>query len=45
VIPEIDIWRAARLMLERYGDKALDKERRCLPRTKLAASAMIIIGM
>jgi hypothetical protein len=25
VIPEIDIWRAAQLMLKRYGDKALDK--------------------
>jgi hypothetical protein len=24
VIPEIDIWRAAQLM-QRYGDKALDK--------------------
>jgi hypothetical protein len=24
VIPEIDIWRAARLMLKRYGDKALE---------------------
>ena len=24
VIPEIDIWRAATLMLKRYGDKALD---------------------
>ena len=23
VIPEIDIWRAANLMLKRYGDKAL----------------------
>jgi hypothetical protein len=22
MIPEIDIWRAARLMLKRYGDKA-----------------------
>ena len=25
MIPEIDIWRAAQLMLKRYGDKALDK--------------------
>ena len=25
VIPEIDIWRAATLMLKRYGDKALSK--------------------
>ena len=25
VIPEIDIWRAAQLMLKRYGDKALDE--------------------
>jgi hypothetical protein len=25
VIPEIDIWRAANLMLKRYGDKALDE--------------------
>ena len=25
VIPEIDIWRAAQLMLKRYGDQALDK--------------------
>jgi hypothetical protein len=24
VIPEIDIWRAAQLMLKRYGDKALE---------------------
>jgi hypothetical protein len=27
VIPEIDIWRAAALMLKRYGDKALDQSR------------------
>src|SRR5215470_1635303 len=25
VIPEIDIWRAATLLLKRYGDKALDQ--------------------
>jgi hypothetical protein len=25
VIPEIDIWRAANLMLKRYGAKALDE--------------------
>jgi hypothetical protein len=25
VIPEIDIWRAAQLMLERYGDRALEE--------------------
>jgi hypothetical protein len=25
VIPEIDIWRAANLMLKRYGDKALEQ--------------------
>jgi len=25
VIPEIDIWRAANLMLKRYGNKALDE--------------------
>ena len=25
VIPEIDIWRAATLMLKRYGDKALEQ--------------------
>jgi hypothetical protein len=25
VIPEIDIWRAANLMLKRYGEKALEK--------------------
>jgi hypothetical protein len=25
VIPEIDIWRAANLMLKRYGEKALDE--------------------
>jgi hypothetical protein len=25
VIPEIDIWRAAILMLKRYGDQALDE--------------------
>jgi hypothetical protein len=25
VIPEIDIWRAANLMLKRYGDRALDE--------------------
>ena len=25
VIPEIDIWRAAILMLKRYGDKALEQ--------------------
>ena len=27
VIPEIDIWRAASLMLKRYGDKALEQSR------------------
>jgi hypothetical protein len=27
VIPEIDIWRAATLMLKRYGDKALEPSR------------------
>jgi hypothetical protein len=25
VIPEIDIWRAAQLMLKRYGDRALEE--------------------
>jgi hypothetical protein len=25
VIPEIDIWRAANLMLKRYGDKAVEE--------------------
>jgi hypothetical protein len=25
VIPEIDIWRAANLMIKRYGDKALEE--------------------
>jgi hypothetical protein len=25
VIPEIDIWRAAQLMLRRYGDRALEE--------------------
>jgi hypothetical protein len=25
VIPEIDIWRAANLMLKRYGEKAVDE--------------------
>jgi hypothetical protein len=25
MIPEIDIWRAATLMLKRYGEKALDE--------------------
>ena len=25
MIPEIDIWRAAQLMLKRYGDKALEE--------------------
>jgi hypothetical protein len=25
VIPEIDVWRAAQLMLKRYGDKALEE--------------------
>ena len=28
VIPEIDIWRAATLMLKRYGDKALEQSAR-----------------
>jgi len=28
VIPEIDIWRAANLMLKRYGDKAVDESTR-----------------
>ena len=28
VLPEIDIWRAANLMLKRYGDKALEKSER-----------------
>ena len=27
VIPEIDIWRAATLMLKRHGDKALEQSR------------------
>jgi hypothetical protein len=27
VIPEIDIWRAATLMLKRYGDRALEQSR------------------
>ena len=27
VIPEVDIWRAATLMLKRYGDKALEQSR------------------
>jgi hypothetical protein len=27
VIPEIDIWRAATLMLKRYGDKAVEESR------------------
>ena len=27
VIPESDIWRAATLMLKRYGDKALEESR------------------
>jgi hypothetical protein len=25
LIPEIDIWRAAQLMLKRYGDRALEE--------------------
>ena len=25
MIPEIDIWRAAKLMLKRYGEKALEE--------------------
>ena len=28
MIPEIDIWRAATLMLKRYGDKALEQSDR-----------------
>ena len=28
VIPEIDIWRAANLMLKRYGEKALEEGER-----------------
>jgi hypothetical protein len=28
VIPEIDIWRAAQLMLKRYREKALEEKRR-----------------
>jgi hypothetical protein len=28
-MPEIDIWRAASLMLERYGEKALEKNTAC----------------
>jgi hypothetical protein len=28
VTPEIDIWRAANLMVKRYGDKALDESSR-----------------
>jgi hypothetical protein len=35
VIPEIDIWRAANLMLKRYGDKALDES--AMRADKLAA--------
>ena len=29
MIPEIDIWRAATLMLKRYGEKALDESAAC----------------
>jgi hypothetical protein len=29
VIPEIDIWRAATLMLKRYGDRALEERLAC----------------
>jgi hypothetical protein len=29
VIPEIDIWRAANLMLKRYGEKALEESSAC----------------
>jgi hypothetical protein len=35
VIPEIDIWRAANLMLKRYGDKA--REESAGPADELAA--------
>jgi hypothetical protein len=28
VIPEIDIWRAANLMLKRYGEKAPEEAKR-----------------
>jgi hypothetical protein len=36
VIPEIDIWRAANLMLKRYGEKA---EAECVTRTDELAAA------
>ena len=41
VIPEIDIWRAANLMLKRYGEKALEGLRRA-PRvsTRLRPTAI-----
>jgi hypothetical protein len=29
VIPEIDMWRAANLMLKRYGEKALEESATC----------------
>jgi hypothetical protein len=31
VIPEIDIWRAATLMLKRYGEKALEQSSTRVP--------------
>jgi hypothetical protein len=40
VIPEIDIWRAANLMLKRYGEKALEES--SLRADELAANGVIL---
>jgi hypothetical protein len=37
VIPEIDIWRAAQLMLKRYGERALDESAARADQLALAA--------
>jgi hypothetical protein len=37
VIPEIDIWRAATLMLKRHGDKALEQASRASTSLRLTA--------
>jgi len=43
VIPEIDIWRAATLMLKRYGDKALEQSRTRIDELALQIAALAMM--
>jgi hypothetical protein len=44
MIPEIDIWRVAKLMLKRYGDKAASISRRPSRRGQRASLPKLISG-